>query len=1816
MSILVEDQEEFLDIQFGFTNYYAKDSKTGWLLNYYVFKDHFSAWKVTKYFVDNNSNNFKTTCTFFPTLLIECENDLLSTEEYLKKKYEGLIQNTEIIEKVDISEYNHLNKEPKKFIRVYLKTDSAFQQFLKDIKDILISNSSKKSKDYIYSAICNEEEDINILREFKSIHEYDIPIEIQIADFYQIRCGKWYNVSYDGENYSFHITDRITHPDLRIFAFDIETTKPPLKFPNADFDEVMMISILTESFGELIVNRCIVSQNITEFDYMAKDDMGGKFRISNEANEEALLIRFIELLQEHKPHLITTYNGSFFDWPFIEKRMRKYSMDLKKATEFQELNEYYECPFIVHIDCYKWVKRDSYLPMNNHGLKDVAKTKLGYYPDEIDPEDMVRFAKEDPHKLASYSVSDAVATYFLYHKFVHPHIYSLCTLIPMPPAQTLCKGSGTLCEALLISEASNYNLLIPLKKKSSGLEYYNGHIVETLTYIGGHVESLKAGIFRTDFETEFNIDNHIISLISDNLDDILQDYVDFSEYNHKKQEYITQLEKCTGNKKVHGAIYHLDVGAMYPNIILTNRLQPISIVNDDVCVRCDFNNDENKCKKKMGWVSRVEYIPPGKSEITMIKAQLEQESYQISEQHHGLKKIGYKDLPNNKQDEILKERVVEYSRNIYKKAKKTEEVKQELVVCQREIPFYVETVRKFRDQRYVFKRLYQDAIKEYENDPTSENKKKVVACNSIQVAYKCVLNSFYGYVMREGSRWFSLKMAAAVCHVGGEIIKLAKEFVDGIGTPLELDTDGIWCLIPKEFPCIMEINGKKVSMLSTILNYFVCKKFTNYQYQIFKDGKYEIEAQNSIFFEVDGPYKSMIIPSSTEENKLLKKRYVVFDDNNKIVELKGFELKRRGELNFIKKFQEDIFSHFNDGKTLQECYDSLASICNYWLDIIHDKGGDLDEDTLFYLFSESRNMSKSLESYANRKSNIINTAIKLSQFLGNDILEEKLKCEFIISKYPLEAPVADRVIPVMIFKNRDKELYLKKWLKTAKNYNLNEIIDWDYYRIRFENILQRLIVIPAFLQNVANPISRIEVTSWIKDKSRTEKLLFIKPTDIENMVQKRKAEEIFFSKKIYKNFGDNLPIKKDEISKSEENVDEIKTSCVKELQIMKNLEMHEFLNFMKEEWLCFYKKRLSYTNSILEIALNSSESYEIKLLNMNKIEKNFKRTVYLETSSPEFFNSAKIVHKYICHDQSTLDLIEMHVSNTELKSENFLKVFEHFSIKKVYFYPNEMYEILTSESPNLGPIEPVFISSFNYQKKQVYCLTNKETVFLPDFKHPNILATTLEEYKNTELNDFKLLVVGKSDIHCTLLRNIFYDWHILFINIQHSGFLDSVENIMKNHISLHYNLKTRFHQILDVSTLFKLPLVNVSKYINENYKIFDLLDCALFRQFSGNNILPIEYDGFNQSYIKTETRKPGFYSGFCVKLECYNSLLLSIIEYKSFDLNYTDYDGFSRKDFMLLRNFVKDLVISALNHNSGARYLLEKITQWIKKDSKLICNELREVIELNHQRYLLTLLAHLKQEQYRIVSFSKEILILALEKHDMEGCKQTIDYIRQKTSQLPGYELLNLRVLEIYEKLSFIDSENYYYCNTGKIHEVSYKKLPTEFLSIYFSDCEIPNDFMYNLAKTVDKEILRKLLKMLSFKRDIHGLASNCYKLMKINEYESTPKFELNLNIFCRNCGSENIIKKRCFKCLADFPNDVIEKECYKYLNFCWEMQISGDFYCDKCNYCQDSRLKEYCKCGGQFVKKTYMQEIMYLKSFVHTKLFDEHVQRILEYFK
>lgn len=157
-----------------------------------------------------------------------------------------------------------------------------------------------------------------------------------------------------------------------------------------------------------------------------------------------------------------------------------------------------------------------------------------------------------------------------------------------------------------------------------------------------------------------------------------------------------------------------------------------------------------------------------------------------------------------------------------------------------------------------------------------------------------------------------------------------------VGRPLELDTDGIWCILPATFPenyVINTTNPKKpkvtISYPGSVLNVMVKDHYTNHQYHDLVDKEsleYAVRSENSIFFEVDGPYLAMILPASKEEGKKLKKRYAVFNFDGSLAELKGFEVKRRGELQLIKIFQSSVFESFLKGDSLETCYASVAKV--------------------------------------------------------------------------------------------------------------------------------------------------------------------------------------------------------------------------------------------------------------------------------------------------------------------------------------------------------------------------------------------------------------------------------------------------------------------------------------------------------------------------------------------------------------------------------------------------------------------------------------------------------------------------------------------------------------------------------------------------------------------------------------------------------------------------------------------------------------------------------------------------------------------------
>ncbi|KAF2018505.1 DUF1744-domain-containing protein [Aaosphaeria arxii CBS 175.79] len=1145
-----------IDESMGFPRYDSGKKKVGWLCNMHstsIEDENVPGGRagVDYYFIGEDGDTFKATLEYDPYFLLAIKRGKEpEVEEWCRRTFEGLIKTTKRVEKEDLSMPNHLLGYRRTFLQLSFANVSDLLAVRKVISPITEKNKSKLNAMDTYAEVASANAGFDIFDDDQDherrstvsidasnfvvdIREYDVPYHVRVAIDKDIRIGKWYTVEAKHGVVSMTcIEDRLTPADPVVMAYDIETTKLPLKFPDAVIDQIMMISYMIDGQGFLITNREIVSEDIQDFDYTPRPEYDGPFMIFNEPDEKAVIERFFEHIKEAKPTVMVTYNGDFFDWPFVEARASVLGIDMYKEIGFRKNNEdIYQSDYCAHMDAFAWVNRDSYLPQGSRGLKAVTVAKLGYDPDELDPELMTPYASERPQTLAEYSVSDAVATYYLYMKYVHPFIFALCTILPLPPDDTLRKGTGTLCEMLLMVQAYQKGIVLPNKHQAPKEAFWDGHLLESETYVGGHVESIEAGVFRSDIPCNFAVDTTAIDELLRDLDAALQfsivveekkkleDVVNYDEVKTEITKKLLQLKE-TPNRTERPLIYHLDVASMYPNIMTTNRLQPDSMIKESDCAACDFNRPGKTCDRRMPWAWRGEFLPAKRDEYNMVRHALENERF--PGRYPNAPSRTFQDLSVDEQATLAKKRLQDYSKKIYHKIHDAKTIEREAIICQRENPFYIDTVRDFRDRRYDYKgrqKIWKgktEALKSA-GAPAAEideAKKMIVLFDSMQLAHKVILNSFYGYVMRKGSRWYSLEMAGVTCLTGARIIQLARSLVERIGRPLELDTDGIWCILPATFPENFSFklsNGKKVTISypCVMLNHLVHGQYTNHQYETLVDPatfRYEKHSDNSIFFEVDGPYKAMILPTSKEEDKNLKKRYAVFNHDGSLAELKGFEVKRRGELKLIKNFQAQIFKFFLEGTTLAETYGAVAKVANRWLDILDTRGATLADEELIDLIVENKNMTKTLEEYGSQKSTAITTAKRLAEFLGEQMVKDKgLNCKYIISSRPRNAPVTERAIPIAIFSAEEsvKRHFLRKWLREDPgDMDPRSVLDWNYYRERLASVIQKLITIPAALQKVRNPVPRVPHPDWLDRRIRQK----------EDKFQQKKMTDMFDKK--------------------------------------------------------------------------------------------------------------------------------------------------------------------------------------------------------------------------------------------------------------------------------------------------------------------------------------------------------------------------------------------------------------------------------------------------------------------------------------------------------------------------------------------------------------------------------------------------------------------------------------------------------------------------------------------------------------------------------
>ncbi|KAK7026724.1 DNA polymerase epsilon catalytic subunit [Paramarasmius palmivorus] len=485
-----------IDEKLGFGLVQEGHVREGWLANMHLTTMKNPDWPASRQWTTISFRMMgqcsrRHTCTSLISLLLaRLAWKILSKNGY--KQYEGVILRIVRDRKEDLELMGHR----RLFLQLCFRNIADLLTVRRDLIPLALANSAKRDAVDAYAEVVNVTSgggaSINISIDGESgwtggssramgsredpregiidIGEYDVPYYLRVAIDNEIR----------------HLPERVKRADPVVMAYDIETTKAPLKFPDQATDQVMMISYMVDGQGYLITNREIVSEDIDDFEYTPKEGYEGPFIVFNESDENMRVKRRIFL---------------------------------------------------------KVVK---------------ATAKLGYNPIELDPELMTPYAQKQPQVLTQYFVSDAVATYYLYMKYVHPFIFSLCNIIPLCPDEVLRKGSGTLCETLLMVEAYRGHIIMPNKHAEEHGNFYEGHLLASETYVGGHVEALEADVFRSDIPTEFKITPSVVQKLIDDLDAALTFCIveeskasldDVTNYEEVKDEIQSALEALRDSPK-------------------------------------------------------------------------------------------------------------------------------------------------------------------------------------------------------------------------------------------------------------------------------------------------------------------------------------------------------------------------------------------------------------------------------------------------------------------------------------------------------------------------------------------------------------------------------------------------------------------------------------------------------------------------------------------------------------------------------------------------------------------------------------------------------------------------------------------------------------------------------------------------------------------------------------------------------------------------------------------------------------------------------------------------------------------------------------------------------------------------------------------------------------------------------------------------------------------------------------------------------------------------------------------------------------------
>jgi DNA polymerase I len=275
---------------------------------------------------------------------------------------------------------------------------------------------------------------------------------------------------------------------LSYMCFDIETYNPSV-VPRPDKDPAIMISYYAGGEAAVLTTKKINRDFVRTF-----------------ANEKEMISAFVKLIKEKDIDILSGYNSSNFDIPYLMKRAEKNGIDFHIGRydedvrqEHHGLLEAIRIPGRINLDVYNVARfvsivgaSEKLIKINRFTLSEVYRAISGDTKITVDKNNIWQIwdgSDADLEELADYSLSDSVTLNKLYEFFINLQIET-SKVSRLTLAENAVSTTGQLVEALLMRYASDNNEIVPNKPSQYEISDRMSNPIE-----GAFVKTPEAGIY-------------------------------------------------------------------------------------------------------------------------------------------------------------------------------------------------------------------------------------------------------------------------------------------------------------------------------------------------------------------------------------------------------------------------------------------------------------------------------------------------------------------------------------------------------------------------------------------------------------------------------------------------------------------------------------------------------------------------------------------------------------------------------------------------------------------------------------------------------------------------------------------------------------------------------------------------------------------------------------------------------------------------------------------------------------------------------------------------------------------------------------------------------------------------------------------------------------------------------------------------------------------------------------------------------------------------------------------------------------------------